>query len=58
MMSQKSKEDVSASWVGIVISTIVFTFYYEGNLDMTFLDVGFSSDRGVLTPEEDKKDMQ
>lgn len=58
MMSQKSKEDVSASWVDIVISTIVFTFYYEGNLDMTFLDVGSSSDWGVLTPEEDKKDMQ
>lgn len=51
--SQNSKEDVFASWVDHVISTIVSTFAREGSLDRAFLDVYPSLDWGVLTSEED-----
>lgn len=44
IMSHKSKEGVSASWVDLVILTIAYTFPREGSLNKAFLDVGPSLD--------------
>lgn len=54
-MSQKLKEDASTFWVDPVNSINSSAFAREGGLKKAFLDVGPSSDWGVLILEEDKR---
>lgn len=49
-MSQKSKEDVRTLWVDFIYSSTISIFSIEGNLDVAILDVGPSSDWGVMIP--------
>lgn len=54
-MIQRSKEDASASWVNPSISTTASIFSHEVGLEIGFLDMGASSNWGVLNPKEDKR---
>lgn len=54
-MSQRSKEDVSSSWVDPAILSTTSIFSREGSVESVFLDVGPFSDWDVLTLEEDER---
>lgn len=54
-MSWKSNDDTYTFWVDLVSSLNVSAFVREGGLDGSFLDVGTSSNWGVLIVDEDKR---
>lgn len=55
VMSEKSKDDVRASWENLVYSSIISIFAHEGNLDESFMDVGPYLDCGFLIPMKMKE---
>lgn len=52
--SQKSMKDDFVSWVDLAISITTYIFAREGSLENAFLNMGPSSDWGVLVLEEGK----
>lgn len=51
---QKAKEYPSIAWVNTKILSTVSIFTREGSIEITFLDVGHSFDRGPLIHKDDK----
>lgn len=55
IMRQKAKGHAFVAWVDPEISGTIYIFAHEGSLERAFLEVGHSSNWGVLIPEEDQK---